>query len=173
MTRRKQIHSQTASSTIVITLMGRGQITSATKLFAAQLREHGITTGTGQIREAILKILADERLGFVLVAENSGKRIVGVALCSSFLGVEHGGVSGWLEELYVHPSCRGAGVGTRLTAEVIRQARARGWKALDIEVDIEHRRVVSLYERQGFRPLPRSRHCLKLDPSSQSSETPP
>ena len=114
------------------------------------------------MREVIEKVIADERLGFVLVATIENGMPAGVALGSAFLGVEHGGVSGWLEELYVRPEWRQRGLGARLISEVIRQARARGWRALDLEVEAGHERVVSLYRRHGFRPHRRSRFFLKL-----------
>jgi GNAT superfamily N-acetyltransferase len=41
--------------------------------------------------------------------------------------LEHGGVSGWLEELYVLPQWRGRGIGSRLVGEVIAHARELGY----------------------------------------------
>jgi GNAT superfamily N-acetyltransferase len=110
----------------------------------------------------IERVVADEELGFVLVAATKDRELVGVAFSSAFLGMEHGGVSGWLEELYVLPSWRRMGIGTRLVGEVIRIATARGWRALDLEVEADHLRVVSLYSRHGFLPHSRSRFWRKL-----------
>jgi ribosomal protein S18 acetylase RimI-like enzyme len=71
--------------------------------------------------------------------------------------LEHGGWSGWLEELYVLPEWRGQGAGTALLAAVIVAATERGWKALDLEVDSNHERVLSLYARYEFQAMSRSR----------------
>jgi GNAT superfamily N-acetyltransferase len=147
----------------VISLLRPEQIAAAVELFGVQLKEHNIATDSNSVREVIEKIIADERLGFILVATVGDGKPVGVALGSAFLGVEHGGVSGWLEELYVRPAWRQRGLGARLVSEVIRQARARGWRALDLEVEAGHERVVSLYFRHGFQPRTRSRFFLKLD----------
>lgn len=87
---------------------------------------------------------------------------VGVAYATSILSLEHGGWSGWLEEMYVVTSWRGQQVGTQLLAAVIAAATERGWKALDLEVDSGHQRVISLYARHGFNSVHRSRFVRRL-----------
>lgn len=88
--------------------------------------------------------------------------MVGAAFASAFLGLEHGGRSGWLEELYVLPAWRGKGIGSALVAASIQMAQHRGWRALDLEVDFEHMRAAKLYARYGFRPCSRVRFGRKL-----------
>ena len=118
---------------------------------------------SNQVRSVIEKVAADERRGFILVAATETGKLVGVAFGCAFLGLEYGGESGWLEELYVLPEWRQRGVGTRLVSEVVRVAKERGWRAIDLEVEADHQRVVSLYTRHGFLPHSRSRYYLKLD----------
>jgi len=142
-------------------LLRSNQIPGAVELFEAQLREHAIDTGTDKIESVVRQILADPRLGFILGASVTGK-LQGIALCSSFLGVEHGGPSGWLEELYVHPSCRQLGLGSKLLQAAINEAKKRDWQALELEVEADHQRVVGLYARHGFQPRTRSRFYLKM-----------
>jgi len=149
-------------SAITISKLSPAQIDAALELFVVQLNEHGVETDASKLREVMGKIVADERHGFILVAASENNEIVGVAFGSSFLGLEHGGESGWLEELYVLPEWRQNGIGARLVEEAIRFARQRGWRALDLEVEANHLRVLSLYERHGFLPQTRSRFCLKL-----------
>lgn len=128
----------------VIRPLRADQIDAAIELFQSQLAEHQIESGTESLRRVIERVVADDRYGFILAAATDEGKLVGVALGSAFLGVEHGGDSGWLEELYVLPAWRQKGVGTRLLDEVIRAARARAWRALDLEVDAGHQRVISL-----------------------------
>ena len=85
-----------------------------------------------------------------------------MAYMSSLMSLEHGGISGWLEELYVLPAWRGRGIGTRLLARAVLQARRLGWKAVDLEVDRDHRRAEALYPVHGFSRVPRRRFCLAL-----------
>jgi ribosomal protein S18 acetylase RimI-like enzyme len=49
-----------------------------------------------------------------------------------------------------------------LVAGVLERARARGMVAVDLEIDADHRRAASLYERSGFHRLERSRWTRKL-----------
>jgi GNAT superfamily N-acetyltransferase len=92
------------------------QIDVALELLAAQLKEHGIEVENRRIREVMEKVIRDERRGFILAATDMNEKILGVAYCSSFLGLEQEGESGWLEELYVLPEWRQQGVGTGLVA---------------------------------------------------------
>jgi len=126
------------------------------ELFAAQLREHGVERSAATILSALEAISAQPEHGFVLAAMNDGTP-VGVAYAVCILSLEHGGWSGWLEELYVVPEWRGCGVGSELLSAVVAAADARDWMALDLEVDAGHQRVIPLYARHGFEPVPRSR----------------
>jgi len=141
----------------MISLVDTRTLDAVIGLFEAQLQEHGITTSSDDLRKVAQTIIADRRYGFMLVASAPDGNPIGVAYASSLLSLEHGGVSGWVEELYVLPDCRGRGIGSRLIAEVIARARELGWRALDLEVDASHKRAISLYTRHQFQPHARSR----------------
>lgn len=126
-------------------------------LFAAQLDEHEIATCRDDLRLVIRTVITDQRYGFMLAARGSDGSPIGVVYASSLLSLEHGGVSGWLEELYVLPQWRGQGIGSRLIEHAIVKARELGWRAVDLEVDASHRRAISLYLRHQFRPHSRNR----------------
>jgi GNAT superfamily N-acetyltransferase len=132
------------------------------ELLRAQLREHGIDLDDGLIAAGVEGHLSDPSRGAVLVARVEG-RIVGFAILATTWTVEHGGRVAWLEELYVVPSCRNGGIGTRLLEHALRAARDMGCLAVDLEVDVEHARAENMYARAGFRRLPRVRWSLSLD----------
>ena len=134
----------------------------AAVLFEAQLREHQMAPPTDALQEAIRSVIDNPSYGFVLLGTAPDGAAVGVAYASSLLSFEHGGVSGWLEELYVTPAWRGRGIGSRLLQEVVKMARELGWRALDLEVDVAHERAIPLYLRHGFHPHARSRFFLEL-----------
>ena len=125
-------------------------------LLAAQMAEHRVQSETEKLLQVFHRILADEDYGFVLVARLHSE-IVAVAYVATILSVEHGGRTGWLEELYVTPRQRKRGIGSALLNRIITLARELGLVALDLEVDADHQRAESLYARFGFRRLPRSR----------------
>jgi ribosomal protein S18 acetylase RimI-like enzyme len=141
----------------MINLVNAQTLEAAIGLFEAQLQEHRITTTRDNLRTVAQAVVADGRYGFMLVASAPDGNTIGVAYASSLLNLEHGGVSGWVEELYVLPQWRGRGIGSRLIAEVVERARELGWRALDLEVDASHQRAISLYARHQFQPHSRSR----------------
>jgi GNAT superfamily N-acetyltransferase len=103
-----------------------------------------------------------------MLALEKGERPVGVALGCTSLGIGHGGMSGWIEELYVLSEFRQRGIGSLLIAEFIRVASALGWRAIDLEIGTRHQRTASVYERHGFTQLDRSRLSRRLGESSFS-----
>ena len=110
-----------------ISLLDARQLDGAVALFSAQLQEHGITTPADALRSVAQSVVADPRYGFIVLASTVEAGPVGVAYASCLLSLEHGGISGWLEELYVLPEWRGRGIGSRLVAEVIARAKDLGW----------------------------------------------
>jgi GNAT superfamily N-acetyltransferase len=131
---------------------------AAVALFDAQLREHDIITPGADLRNVARAVVSDPSQGFLLLASTE-ETPVGVAYAASHLSLEHGGIIGWLEELYVSPQWRNGGVGSRLLTEVIARAQKLNWRALELEVVAGHERVVPLYVRHAFQPLSRKRFC--------------
>ncbi|HSJ58459.1 MAG TPA: GNAT family N-acetyltransferase [Anaerolineae bacterium] len=130
-------------------------------LLAAQFSEHDIELPGQALRLAVAALFDRDDLGFFVVACD-GAQTVGLAAVSFAWTLEHGGRSAWLDELYVLPERRAAGIGTALLREAVRHAAATGCAAVDLEVDRDHRRAEALYAREGFSPLPRSRWVRPL-----------
>ena len=150
-------------SLTTITLVDAETLDAVIGLFEAQLREHEIATSRNDLRVVAQTVIADRRHGFMLVARAPDGSPIGVAYASSLLSLEHGGVSGWIEELYVSPQWRGQGIGSRLIEEVVSRAKEASWRALDLEVDATHQRAKALYARHQFRSLRRSRFYRALE----------
>src|SRR6202035_2547466 len=132
-------------SEYTIKLVDGDKLDSVVALFEAQLLEHDIVTGRDDLKSAIQAVVAEPRYGFMLVASGIDGEPVGVAYASCLLSLEHGGISGWLEELYVLPRWRNLGIGSRLITAVVAHARNLGWRAIDLEVESSHHRGISLY----------------------------
>jgi GNAT superfamily N-acetyltransferase len=133
------------------------------QLLADQLREHGVGSST----EHLVRILedvagADTGRGFLMLARADSGRVIGVAYVATILSAEHCGPVAWLEELYVTPDYRHSGIGTALVTAVLERAKETGIVAVDLEIDAGHERVISLYQRFGFRRLERSRWVKNL-----------
>ena len=147
---------------ISIAAVRAGDVATAVDLLAAQLREHDIATVEEQLRAVVQAVVDDERHGFMLLAR-AGDRTAGIAYAATHLSAEHGGVIGWLEELYVVPDWRGRGVGSRLLAEVISRAQQLRWRAVELEVVRGHERAAALYVRHAFVEAQRARYTRTFD----------
>ena len=128
----------------------------------AQLREHDIPTPEPHVAASIAATLADPERGFILVATLDGA-IEGVAYTSFARPLEHAGEVSWLEELYVTPEHRSAGLGRGLVDAVIARAEARGCVSVELEVEADHGRAANLYARAGFRAMRRTHWVRPLN----------
>ena len=136
-------------------------VADVASLLGVQLDEHGMGMSGDAVARALLGIVTRPERGGVLVARKDGVA-VGFAVLPFTWTVEHGGLSAWLDELYVVPELREHGIGAKLLLVATEVVRAEGCIAMDLEVDADHARVESLYLRHGFRLLPRKRFARRL-----------
>lgn len=132
---------------------------AVTRLLRAQFEEHEIATDT--LAPAVDGLLGVPARGAVLLAVEDGTA-VGLAALLYLWTLEHGGPAAWLDELYVVPERRNAGIGGRLLDTALDAARAHGALAVDLEVDADHERAAHLYQRAGFRRHRRTRWVRPL-----------
>lgn len=133
------------------------------QLLRTQLEEHDIVLTAPALERATQGLIEDHRLGRILCARLEGA-LVGVAVISFLWTLEHGGPAAWLDEVYVEPARRGAGIGRQLVEAALQVARDNGCIALDLEVDPCHEAAERLYERMNFRRHRRVRWVRMLDP---------
>lgn len=134
-----------------------------TALLGAQFDEHRIETPPDAVARALDGLLRRPERARVLVAIED-ERVVGVAALSFAWPLEHARRAAWLEELYVEPARRGHGLGTALLRAACEVVASTGGVAVDLEVDVAHRRAADLYRREGFEPLERERWVRRLAP---------
>jgi diamine N-acetyltransferase len=103
-----------------------------------------------KVRRALSQVVADERLGLVRLIEAGGEAAGYVVLTFGF-SLEFGGRDAFIDELYVRDEFRGRGLGRRAIELAERECRARGIRALHLEVERANTRAQELYRRTGFR----------------------
>ena len=130
-------------------------------LMQNQFLEHQIEYKDDQLKSAIRQMLSDESLGFFLIARENNQSL-GFAAISFAWTLEHGGKSAWLDELYVLPEHRDAGIGSAIIDRLFIEAKENGCLAIDLEVESDHRRAENLYVRKGFQKLDRSRWAKRI-----------
>ena len=131
-------------------------------LLTAQFAEHQIRLPPAALTEAVRVLLVDGGRGVILLAREPEP--VGVAVLAYTWTLEHAGLVAWLDELFVVPERRGHGVGRALLRKALDIAKLRGCRAVELEVEKEHTRASHLYEREGFRMLPRQRWSIPVLP---------
>lgn len=141
---------------VVIVSADARTLDHAVELLKRQLEEHDIVTAEDDLRQVTRKVIEEPHLGFILLAL-SAEEFTGIVYAAAHLSAEHGGVIGWLEELFVTPESRGRGVGSALIHETIERAHQMAWRALELEVVSGHERAVPLYQRHDFVALSRTR----------------
>lgn len=101
------------------------------------------------------RVLADlagagDRVAAFLALENG--REIGVLTLTEHVAIYAGGRYGSIDELYVAPGHRSAGVGARLVAAAKAHGVARGWRRLDVTAPpgAAWERSVRFYEKLEF-----------------------
>jgi GNAT superfamily N-acetyltransferase len=130
-------------------------------LLGRQFAEHSIELSPARLAAVVDGVFEDPSRGAFLVARREG-RVIGIACLSFVWAFEHGGLSAWLDELYVLPELRGGGIGRALLHAALDHARDRGCAAVDLEVEADHARAANLYAREGFTPHRRARWVKPL-----------
>ena len=105
--------------------------------------------------ELVLKELLEGALprGSIWVADSQGT-LAGYLIVVLLMSVEHQGLMGEIDELFVLPEERGQGAGRRLLAAAEAYLAQRGCVRLQLQLAIGNRRARAFYERLGFGTRP-------------------
>lgn len=103
-----------------------------------------------EVDGALRALLADDRLGCVLLAEDGGE-LVGYAVLGFGYSLEFHGRDAFVDELYVRDVARGKGIGSLVLDAAEMACRARGIRALHLESGHGNPDATRLYERRGFK----------------------
>jgi ribosomal protein S18 acetylase RimI-like enzyme len=101
---------------------------------------------------AFRQLLANPALGAVWIARHKGAPAGHVVLAVRFT-MEHAGLSGYVDDLYVRPQFRRLGIGRRLLDAVTSECRSRGCRSLQVEVASDNLPALALYAACGVHPL--------------------
>jgi len=104
-----------------------------------------------RIEARLSDLLSRPERGACWVAEGEG-RLCGYLLAVFMFSLEHGGLMAEIDELFVSPEMRSAGVGTLLVAAAERDLAGRGLVRLQLQLAVDNEGARRFYERHGFVP---------------------
>lgn len=93
-------------------------------------------------------LLSENQHGMVLVAEDD--QIIGYSILTWGWGIESGGLEALVDEMLIHPTKRGQGLGEQLLSETLQRAKQHGVKVVFLETEKDNPRSRDLYSRVGF-----------------------
>ena len=99
--------------------------------------------------DAFTSLLTDERLGHIWMIQSGSKDVgyVVVTLCHS---MTFGGVVGVVDDFFIEPAFRGAGLGKAALEEVRTHSASHGVRALYVETGRDNAPALAVYRRTGF-----------------------
>ncbi|HEY9420104.1 MAG TPA: GNAT family N-acetyltransferase [Thermoanaerobaculia bacterium] len=112
--------------------------------------EDGYPFDEAEVRVNLARLLGDPLLGRAWIAEEDGKAVAYLILGLGF-SLEFRGRDAFVDEIYVSPSHRGRGFGTRALALAEEACREMGVRALHLEVERENVEAQALYRRIGYK----------------------
>jgi ribosomal protein S18 acetylase RimI-like enzyme len=100
-------------------------------------------------QDSFHELLASPALGAVWLA-HAGVEPIGHAVLTVRWTMEHGGLSGYIDDLYVRPDFRRMGAGTALLEELLEDCRRRSCQSAQVEVAAGNAPARALYRRFGL-----------------------
>ena len=83
---------------------------------------------------------------------HAGAQPVGHTVLTVRHTMEHGGLSGYVDDLFVQPGFRRSGLGRALLAELFAEARSRGCRSIQVELGASNVPARALYSGLGLVP---------------------
>ena len=130
-----------------VRLAGPGDAADVARLIAGFRDYYGEQApDDATIRAVVDRLLKDPRTDVLL----AGDPPCGIAQLRFRLSVWTGTDDAWLEDLYVEPERRGAGVGRELMAASLERASERGCARVQLDVNERNEAALGLYRELGF-----------------------
>jgi ribosomal protein S18 acetylase RimI-like enzyme len=101
---------------------------------------------------AFSQLLAQPELGCAWLAE-CDEVAAGHAVLTLRYTMEHGALSGYIDDLFVKPEFRRRGIACALLSELLDECRRRGCKSVYVEVGDRNVPAIELYRHFGLEPF--------------------
>ena len=116
-----------------------------------------------RLRANLSELLANPHFGLIYLVHDDQVPVAYLVICFDY-SLEYRGIGAWVDELFVEPSHRGKGIGTRLLDLAESASREHGAQFLHLEVN-HGNAAIELYRRRGF--VDHQRYLMSKSLSSQ------
>jgi ribosomal protein S18 acetylase RimI-like enzyme len=113
--------------------------------------ESGYQLDTRWATSSFATLLSKPDWGRIWLA-HSNEQPIGHAVLSVRYTMEHGDLSGYVDDLFVRPSFRRRGVACTLLDELFKDCRARGCQSVQVEVGNANAAALRVYAKFGLVP---------------------
>jgi ribosomal protein S18 acetylase RimI-like enzyme len=134
----------------LIRLADAGDLSLLPSLMGEFYAESGYPFDLALASAALTKLIDDPNLGRLWLIQDS-RRDVGYIVITFGFSLEFHGRDAFIDEFYIQPAFRGAGLGTRVLDAVEVECRALGIRAFHLEVERVNEAGQALYRRKGFQ----------------------
>ena len=110
---------------------------------------------------SVERLMEDIDTDFLLGAADAASPAAGVLQLRFRFSVWKAAPDAWIEDVYVTPAARRAGVGDALVTRAIERAAERGAQRVELDCNEDNAGALALYERHGFSA--RSKHTEGRD----------
>jgi ribosomal protein S18 acetylase RimI-like enzyme len=108
---------------------------------------------------AFSSLLSNPTLGCVWLMLRE-RQAAGFVVLSLRYTMEHAGLSGYIDDLYVRPEFRRMGAASSALDSLLAECRARGCQSIQVEVGESNPAAFALYARYGLEPAKDGRLLL-------------
>jgi GNAT superfamily N-acetyltransferase len=115
--------------------------------------ESGYALVEARATAAFEDLLTRPELGRIWLVER-GEEAVGYVVVTFVFAMEHGGLAGIVDDMYVRPEARGEGLGKFALATVRRACEDLDLRAMRVEVGEDNAVAQAVYRSTGFESLP-------------------
>jgi GNAT superfamily N-acetyltransferase len=116
-------------------------------------------------------VLDTPTLGRLLLVQLPDGTPAGYVFLSYYFSLEYGGLTAFVDELFIDPTHRGGGLGSKALQGVLAQAPALGVHTVRLEIERYNTRAAELYARLGFVDGDRRLMVYHLTPSGAAADT--
>jgi ribosomal protein S18 acetylase RimI-like enzyme len=146
---------------VEVRLATRADIPQLVELMREFYAESSFPLDREWARRAFAGLIEEPSRGAVWIIESQGAP-VGHAVLSVRFAMEFGGLSGYIDDLFVRPAHRRKGAASAGLDALIAECRRRGCRSIHVEVGLHNHAANALYRRYGLVPGDDERQALRV-----------